>query len=275
MPGTCLPGVRPAGPLIKPSLGLRASLTSRLPRLSSQPRYTDGDVMDPRQLFFDDRFKDACAYCGNNADTRDHVPSKVLLDEPLPPDLPVVAACASCNTGFSHHERVVACLVDCLKCASTEATDLRPRVRRLLSEDPRLVMRMERAVRDARLLCEVDSVSVVVSKLSKGHVAFLEDPRLDAPSSVRVALRPDMSKENLRDFDSLPPSELMPEIGTRAFINAVAAMSKPERGEPPALTRAGWSEVQTGRYRYAVILDGAQPIARFVLSEFLFCEVIW
>ena len=50
--------------------------------------------MDPRQLFFDDRFKDACAYCGNNADTRDHVPSKVLLDEPLPPDLPVVAACA-------------------------------------------------------------------------------------------------------------------------------------------------------------------------------------
>ena len=84
-----------------------------------------------------------------------------------------------------------------------------------------------------------------------------------------------MSKENLRDFDSLPPSELLPEIGTRAFINAVAAMSKPERGEPPALIRAGWSEVQTGRYRYAVILDGAQPIARFVLSEFLFCEVIW
>ncbi|NCD16056.1 MAG: hypothetical protein EOL91_01850 [Actinobacteria bacterium] len=117
-------------------------------------------------------------------------------------------------------------------------------------------------------------MSVVVSKLAKGHVAFMEEPRWDAPSSVWVALRPDISAENLRDFDSLPSAELLPEIGTRAFINEMSEMT-PERGEQPCLIRAGWSEVQPGRYRYAAILGRAQPIVRFVLSEFLFAEVIW
>lgn len=137
------------------------------------------------------------------------------------------------------------------------------------------MMRMERAVRDAQILCEGDLVSIVVSKLAKGHVAFMEEPRWDAPSSVWVALRPDMSTENLRDFDSLPSSELLPEIGTRAFIDEVPEMTEPERGEQPHLIRAGWREVQPGRYRYAAILGRAQPIIRFVLSEFLFAEVSW
>ena len=42
-----------------------------------------------------------CVYCGNAAGTRDHVPPKVLLDEPYPPDLPPVPACDECNNRFS------------------------------------------------------------------------------------------------------------------------------------------------------------------------------
>ena len=41
------------------------------------------------------------SYCGAYPDTRDHVPSKVLLDEPYPPDLPVIGACQRCNTSYS------------------------------------------------------------------------------------------------------------------------------------------------------------------------------
>ena len=57
--------------------------------------------MDPRKLFVDERMTGMCVYCGGQPDTRDHVPSRVLLDDPLPDNLPVVDACRACNESFS------------------------------------------------------------------------------------------------------------------------------------------------------------------------------
>src|SRR5579883_1837339 len=54
-----------------------------------------------------------CVYCGGGTETRDHVPSKVLLDDPLPKNLAVVPACLSCNTGLSGDE-YFACLIECV-----------------------------------------------------------------------------------------------------------------------------------------------------------------
>jgi hypothetical protein len=39
-----------------------------------------------------------CVYCGRVTETRDHVPSRVLLDEPYPDNLPVVPSREACNT---------------------------------------------------------------------------------------------------------------------------------------------------------------------------------
>ena len=57
--------------------------------------------MDPRHVFIYERHTGNCVYCGAYPDTRDHVPSKVLLNEPYPPDLPVIGACQRCNTSYS------------------------------------------------------------------------------------------------------------------------------------------------------------------------------
>jgi hypothetical protein len=59
-----------------------------------------------RQLrtFGDERELCLYAYCEGVPETRDHVPSRVLLDEPYPENLPVVPACKSCNSGFSADE---------------------------------------------------------------------------------------------------------------------------------------------------------------------------
>lgn len=55
-----------------------------------------------------------CSYCGvNYPDTKDHVPSKILLDEPYPENLPVVPCCSKCNSSFSLDEEYVACLLEC------------------------------------------------------------------------------------------------------------------------------------------------------------------
>jgi hypothetical protein len=57
--------------------------------------------MDPKKLFIDERLKGICAYCGARPESRDHVPSRVLLDKPYPENLPVVEACFKCNGEFS------------------------------------------------------------------------------------------------------------------------------------------------------------------------------
>lgn len=41
----------------------------------------------------DERQLSACVFCRRETETRDHVPSRVLLDEPYPENLPVVPAC--------------------------------------------------------------------------------------------------------------------------------------------------------------------------------------
>ena len=63
----------------------------------------------------DERLDLICSYCGiNNPDTRDHVPSKILLDQPYPENLPVVPCCSKCNRSFSLDEEYVACLLECI-----------------------------------------------------------------------------------------------------------------------------------------------------------------
>lgn len=50
----------------------------------------------------------ACIYCAVPATTRDHVPPKVLLEKPWPPNLRIVPACAACNVSWSLDEQYFA-----------------------------------------------------------------------------------------------------------------------------------------------------------------------
>jgi hypothetical protein len=45
-----------------------------------------------------------CIYCGKEALTWDHIPSKSLLEKPYPNNLITVPACSTCNNSFSTHE---------------------------------------------------------------------------------------------------------------------------------------------------------------------------
>ena len=64
--------------------------------------------MDQLNNFVDNRLIRGCCYCDKTADTRDHVPSKCLLDQPYPANLPVVGCCDSCNQNFSQDEQYIA-----------------------------------------------------------------------------------------------------------------------------------------------------------------------
>ena len=58
--------------------------------------------------YSDIRSKAWCIHCTGNFPalkaTRDHIPSKCLLLEPLPTNLPVIAICETCNGSYSLDE---------------------------------------------------------------------------------------------------------------------------------------------------------------------------
>ena len=149
--------------------------------------------MEQIRNFGDERQMTLCVYCSGVTETRDHVPSKVFLDEPYPENLPVVPACESCNHGFSLDEEYAACLVECALAGSVSPESLqREKVKRILSERPTLASRLWKA--DERTLSggvsfsvELGRVRSVALKLARGHAAFeLSEPQPGEPSSVRV-----------------------------------------------------------------------------------------
>src|ERR1700735_4081688 len=104
--------------------------------------------MDPRQLFHDDRLLGVCVHCGGVPENqaRDHSPSKTLLDDPLPPDLPVVEACLACNSGFSLDEEYFSCFLECAIQGTTDAARIsQPKVARTLAARPSLANQINAA----------------------------------------------------------------------------------------------------------------------------------
>lgn len=227
--------------------------------------------MDQLQSLADDRLLVGCIHCTGPTETRDHVPSRILLDEPYPEHLPVVPACASCNTAFSLDEEYVACLIEVARTGSVESVE-RPKIRRILQSSPALAARLAQArVVDekgvASFTAENERVKNVVLKLARGHAAFeLNEQQLDEPSHIMVAPLHTLAPSAREHFESPPQPTAWPEVGTRAMQRMVIA--------DQSVYHLGWVDVQEGQYRYAVISEGAVMV-RFVLGEYLACEVIW
>jgi hypothetical protein len=231
--------------------------------------------MDPRQLFVDERLTGLCVYCGAPPESRDHCPSKVLLDEPFPANLPVVGACVDCNNNFSLDEQYVACLIEAVICGSAHPDDVsRQNIKRILTDTPRLAARLKDSKRldeSGSLVWDVDTDRVrrVVLKLARGHIAYeLNLPKIEEADRVSFAPLFLMSDEQRSEFESPGNNslELWPEIGSQAFIHSAKNMPSPESTE--------WTVVQPGRYRYLVSQSDGDFV-RLVLSEYLACRVAW
>lgn len=231
--------------------------------------------MDPKKLFFDQRLAGFCVYCGSEPSTRDHVPSKVLLDEPYPPNLPVVFACKRCNNGFSKDEQYLACLIECVINGSSCFTLLkRDKIKRILSENPMLASKIESIKRidengNVFWLPDANRIKNVVLKLARGHVAYeCSEPQLDEPNYISFSPITTMSHEQIKLFNTPPIEKILPELGSRAFDRTVIANNQLHS------INNGWNAIQEGRYRYLVSWSDEIKV-RIVLSEYLVCEVIW
>ena len=241
--------------------------------------------VDVEQLreFVDERLKASlegrCVYCGGDfgdrrGRTRDHIPSKALLREPYPSNLPTVDACLECNNGFSGDEQYVIALVACVLAGSTRPGSIADaKVAAMLERNSRLRSRIEQARREPlspggppMWATEPDRVARVLGKNARGHLWFeCADARLGEPEIWFAALE-SLSDEQRNSFFAGSSDRVLPEIGSRGFVRAFTTQD----------VVSDWVSVQEGTYRYSVEAqrDGDSRV-RIVIAEYLAAEVVW
>lgn len=241
--------------------------------------------MEQFRVFSDGRLVNGCLYCGGPEESRDHVPSRVFLDAPYPPNLPVVWACISCNNGFSLDESYVACLIETVLEGSTDPNKInRKKIIDILNRTPDLRSRLESAKTvidgQAQFAVETERMKNVMLKLARGHAAFeLSQVRRNAPTAFWCRPLSLLTEEEREEFEAPHFIDTLGEVGSRGMQRTLVTQIALETldGNQSTLNLAinDWLEVQEGRYRYIAIDEGTEITIKIVVAEYLACEVVW
>ncbi|MGV8946480.1 MAG: hypothetical protein ACOH1N_08635 [Lutibacter sp.] len=225
------------------------------------------------KTFSDNRLDTQCAYCGEFPDTRDHVPSKILLEKPFPENLPVVPSCLNCNNGFSLDEEYFACLIECVICGTTEIDKLlRESIRKILKHKNKLKIRLDKALvndnGNIHFKIETERVKNVLMKLAYGHAKFENSETLFSKPE-NIWFKPlDLMDETEREYYfSVTELQKAPEIGSREMQNLYLT----ESGIPTD----NWNMVQDEIYIYSVTNTINNLKVRIIIWNYLACEIIW
>lgn len=231
---------------------------------------SDDIIMEYFSNFGDRRQTGFCCHCGKGTETRDHVPSKVFLDEPYPSNLPVAFACQSCNESFSLDEEYIACLIECVVCGTIDYKAIeRKKIGSILQRKPALVSRFKNAQKEVNgellFSAELSRVKNVLLKLARGHAVYeLNEPQLGAPVRFNCMPFSIMDMPSRDAFETASRAMVFPEVGSRASQRLV--ISDPGLGL--------WTTVQPKRYRYLAFMGSGATI-RIVIREYLACEIVW
>lgn len=230
--------------------------------------------MNPNKTYYaDDRLNHCCAYCGNFAETEDHVPSRCFLDKPHPQDMPVVPCCKQCNHDFSEDEEYVSCLIDCMKAHTTNPSEIqRDKTRKTLLHSIGLQERISAQMRDFGGVTiydlEKDRLKNVLRKLAYGHLAYENDTlSWDSTFNISMWLLPEMSDIQKQSFLEPYIGDILPEVGSRSLEHIVLNYINDEE----RVFYSSWITVQKNRYSYCVSPDSNR--VKFIIADYLAAEV--
>lgn len=243
-------------------------------------------MVDQVKDLADSRLLHGCTYCGGLEETRDHVPSRVFLDAPLPENLPIVPACRRCNSSFSLDEEYFACVIEAVMAGTTDPDCFeRTQIAEIVRRNSGLRSRIETAKQDSsgQIVFTVEEARIrnVLLKLARGHVAFeLSALRRDEPHSFAWCPIPSMNAEQVESFDAFHVVQTFGEIGSRSTQRMQVMQVTLKSAQTGELATQGllvndWVDVQEGRYRYLTSDDRGEIRVKIVIREYLACEVIW
>lgn len=241
--------------------------------------------MDQLNNYADDRLIRGCMYCDGSAETRDHVPSKCLLEPPYPTNLPVVGCCYDCNQNFSKDEQYFVCLLESVLCGSTDPEKIgRPSVARIMQNSPALRQRIENSKTEVNgqvaFVPEIERINNVMLKLARGHAAFeLSQPCHEKPDHVWCGPLFSLSEKDRERFDSVHFQQIFGEVGSRnmqrILVTQMTMLNKNGGQQNVGMIINDWVDVQDDIYRYHAIDDMGMLIIRIVIAEYFACEVAW
>lgn len=241
--------------------------------------------MEQLNNYADNRLIYDCIYCGATSDTRDHVPSKCLLEKPFPDNLPVVGCCYSCNQNFSKDEQYFVCLIESVLCGSTDPEKIgRPSVARIMQNSPALRQRIENSKTEMNgqiaFVPEIDRINNVMLKLARGHAAFeLSQPCRTELDHFWCGPLLSLPKECREAFDSVHFQQLFGEVGSRNMqrflVTQITRLAENGEQQNIEMIINDWIDVQDGRYRFLAIDEMGQIVIRIVIAEYFACEVAW
>ena len=205
-----------------------------------------------------------CCYCGDFADTVDHIPSKVFLDKPYPENLPVVPCCKKCNEQFSLDEEYVAVLFECVRLQTFAPKQFkREKIRKIVNHNPAILQTVKETVHpllDGHFSIDSENVRLkkVLTKLIAGHLRFEGLDQWFFHDALDICFYQDVhvNQNFYNRFHSPIFSGMLPEIGSRALI---ALVENGFAGSP-------WFTVLSGRYEYRVAPDNSE--VRIILQDF-------
>ena len=225
------------------------------------------------KTFSDSRLDTQCAYCGNFPDTRDHVPSKILLEKPFPENIPVVPSCLECNNGFSLDEEYFACLIECLISGTTNLDGLsREGIVKILKRKTKLKARLDNAFinenGESYFKIESERIENVILKLAYGHAKFENsETQFDKPEHIAFVPIETLTEDEQNSFFSVTELQKTPEVGSRAMQNLYITQD--------GIPIDNWIMVQEGIYQYSVTPTIGNLKVRMLIWNYLACEVVW
>lgn len=223
--------------------------------------------------FSDTRLDNMCSYCGDFQDTRDHVPSRILLDEPYPENLPVVPCCYKCNQGFSLDEEYFACAIECILQGTSEIEFLnRQKIKSILAKKESLRKRIENSFiienENKYFQIDVPRFENTITKLAKGHFKFENsEPQFEDPTSIVFKSVHDMEENEVEAFFAPTVFDKASEVGSRGLQNMLIGQNQDILSQ--------WTIVQEGTYQYMVSVSFGVEIVRILIWNYLAIEVIW
>ena len=113
-----------------------------------------------------------------------------------------------------------------------------------------------------------DKIKNIVLKLSIGHAIYsLSVINFDEPNIINYKFSPELTQEELDNFNFEPISDISSEIGSRGAVY----VSFFENGLPITT----WNIIQDSQYRFLVFQNKYTTTVRIVIGEYFYSEVIW
>ena len=212
--------------------------------------------------YADDRNSNICIYCHSGQLTKEHAPSKILLDEPFPPNLPVVASCLNCNNKYSYDEEYVACLIEVMR---TNATNIdmikRNKIKTAMNKNSKLSKLFFVEDKSHLLKISAGKIKNIFVKLSKSHISFeLNELIYNDNYTIRYMIL--NTEDEKMKANNLNPEHLFPEVGSRLFQKIISNGGN------------SWQIVQDNQYRYSISYSCHLEV-RIIVSEYFYSIFEW